>query len=324
MKFLILKSKNPHKNLAIEEYLFKNADDDIFMLWQNEPTVVIGKNQNAFAEINHDFLKRKNIHIARRITGGGAVYHDLGNVNYTYISKNKSKSEIDFDFFTKPIIEFLNNYNIPAKLSGRNDILVDNKKISGNAQHNFQGVVLHHGTILFDSELSVLSDVLTVDEEKIKAKAIKSTRSRVTNLKPYFSFDLSTGDFIRLLSEYIIKNYNPLILNEPDNQEIESLYKRNASSEWLYPEKSFVSEYKICKKKKFDFGIVELYLDMINDKIAEIKIFGDFFGNTDVSEIELLLNNTHLSELNIKLENINMSEYIFGMSTEAFVDLLIK
>lgn len=324
MKFLILDSKNPYRNLAIEEYLFNNADDDIFMLWQNEPTVVIGKNQNAFAEINHDFLKRKNIHIARRITGGGAVYHDLGNVNYTYISKHKSETGIDFDYFTRPIVDFLKKHNIPAKLSGRNDILVEDKKISGNAQHNSGDVVLHHGTILFDSELSVLSDVLSVDEEKIKAKAIKSTRSRVTNLKPYFSFELSTDDFIKLLSEYVIENYSPEVLNQPENQEINALYQRNASNEWLYPEKAFVSEYKIRKKKKYDFGIVDLYLDMVNDKISKIKIYGDFFGNADVSEIEALLNGTHLTYLSEKLEKINISKYIFGMTNEEFIDLLVK
>ena len=180
MKFLTLKTTNPNINLATEEYLFTHCEDDIFMLWQNEPTVVIGKNQNAFAELNMDYIKNNNIHVVRRITGGGAVYHDLGNVNYTFISGKKGSVGIDFEYFTKPIIHALPSLGISAELSGRNDILIDGKKISGNAQHTSGNRVLHHGTLLFDSDLSVLSDALKVDEEKIKAKAIieKSTKNK--------------------------------------------------------------------------------------------------------------------------------------------------
>lgn len=324
MKLIILESKNPYLNLAIEEYLFKNATEDIFMIWQNEPTIVIGKNQNAFAEINLTYVKENNIHVARRITGGGAVYHDLGNVNYTYISKHNIENKIDFQKFTQPIVDFLKSYNIPAKLSGRNDILVNDKKISGNAQHNFNNTVLHHGTILFDTDLSVLSDALNVDEEKIKSKAIRSTRSRVENLKSYFDTRISTNEFIRLLSKFIAKNYSANLISLPYNQEIESLFLRNSSDEWIFPNKSFVSDYEILKKQKYDFGLINICLNMINTKISVIKINGDFFGTSDISELEELLTGINLNEIGKKLESVYIHNYIYGMTNKEFIELITK
>ena len=182
MKYFRLKSTCPYLNLAIEEYMFKHSQDEVFILWQNEPTVVIGKNQNAFAEINMDYLREKNIKIARRITGGGAVFHDLGNVNYTYISK--SKVGINFEYYSKPIIETLRDMGVCVHLSGRNDLLTeDGRKISGSAEYTANGRTLHHGTLLFDAHLDTLSSVLNVDPEKLRANAVKSTRSRVANIK---------------------------------------------------------------------------------------------------------------------------------------------
>ena len=204
MKLLILKSKDPYLNLAIEEYLFRNTTDDIFMLWQNEPTVVIGKNQNVYAEINREYTKEHNIKIARRITGGGAVYHDLGNVNYTFIS-SRNKEGIDFKYFTAPIIDALKAIGVNAELSGRNDITVNCKKISGNAQYSTDTRTLHHGTLLFDSDLSVLSSALNVDEEKIRSKAISSTRSRVINIKDLILENYKTDEFIDIIKNHIIK-----------------------------------------------------------------------------------------------------------------------
>ena len=182
MKFLRLNTTDPYYNLAVEEYLFRHATEDVFMLWQNEPCVVIGKNQNAYAEINMDVARRDGIAVVRRITGGGAVYHDDGNVNYTFIAASGNAS-LDFSRFCAPIIDALCEVGVTAALSGRNDLTVDGKKISGNAQHSANGKTLHHGTLLFDSDLEKLSSVLHVDEEKLRAKSIRSVRSRVINLK---------------------------------------------------------------------------------------------------------------------------------------------
>ena len=322
MKFLILRTKNPYLNLAIEEYIFSETDDDVFMLWQNEPTVVIGKNQNAYAEINMDYVKENNINIARRITGGGAVYHDFGNVNYTFISNNR-KNGIDFAYFTKPIIEALKKLDIDAKLSGRNDLLVNEKKISGNAQFNNGNRVLHHGTLLFDTNLDVLTQVLKVDEEKIKSKAIKSVRSRVVNLKALINEKIDSDDFINLISSYIVSKYNPTVIEAPKCEKIDALATRNSSDEWLFPKNNFISNYTLVNKKRYAFGILEMHINMSDKKILDIKISGDFFGGKDISELESILKNTPLSELQNKIINIDIEDYIYGITKEDFINHII-
>ena len=203
MKIINLTETNPYLNLAIEEYLFLNSEEDVFLLWQNSPTVVIGKNQNVYNEIDFNFLKSNNILIARRITGGGAVYHDFGNLNFSFISVSDEKRTLDFNHFTELIIEALNSFGIDAKLSGRNDILVNDKKISGNAQCTQNGRVLHHGTLLYDTDFTVLSSVLKPDERKIQSKAIKSVRSRVANISEFLPIKYSVQKFRELLLNFV-------------------------------------------------------------------------------------------------------------------------
>lgn len=324
MKFLVLKTKDPYLNLAVEEYLFLNSEDDIFMLWQNEPTVVIGKNQNAYAEINMDYIEQNRIHIARRITGGGAVYHDLGNLNYTFISSCRAEQGIDFEYFTRPIIQALDSIGVKAELSGRNDLIANGKKISGNAQYTANGRTLHHGTLLFESDLAVLSSALNVDEEKIKSKGIKSTRSRVTNINKILGGRHTIEEFIELLTEHVQSKYSPNTISAPQNSEIDRLYKRNSSREWIFPEKELLSRYSVLKKKRYPFGIVEIYLDMINDVIKDIKIRGDFFGERPAEEIEERLVGASIREASSILEDSDIGKYIFGITKEIFLDQLIK
>lgn len=318
MKFLILKTNDPTVNLATEEYLFNTTDDDLFMLWQNEPTVVIGKNQNAYAELNMDYIKNNNIHIVRRITGGGAVYHDLGNLNYTFISAKKGSLGIDFEYFTRPIIEALASLGLNAELSGRNDILIDGKKISGNAQHTNKNKVLHHGTLLFDSDLSVLSNALKVDEEKIKAKAIKSVRSRVTNIKEYLN-ELEISNFIAVIEKYLNEKYSPERITAPTEEEISEYLNKYRSEEWVFPDSDYISAYTVTKKRRYPFGTVEIQFDMKNDLIRKIKIYGDFFGVKDIKELEAYLENTREEEIEKKLSSISVGDYIFGMTHEDFI-----
>ena len=319
MKFLILKTHSPYLNLAIEEYFFEHTTDDVFMLWQNEPTVVIGKNQNAYAEINMNYVAEKGINVSRRITGGGAVYHDFGNVNYTFIS-TKENNGIDFAYFTKPIIEALDSLGIVATLSGRNDLLIGEKKFSGNAQFTRGNRVLHHGTLLFDSDLDVLTSALNVDEEKIKSKAIKSARSRVANLKDYIPSAVSVNDFIDIIAKFTIDKYSPEIIDAPNNDIIDALTLRNSSSEWIYPKKEYLSSYSLVKKKRYPFGTVEMYIDMSNDVLKKISILGDFFGISDISELEALLIETKISDVQEKLSRINIEDYILGMTNEIFLE----
>lgn len=323
MKFSILDTINPHYNLAVEEYLFNTSDDEVFLLWQNSPTVVIGKNQNAYAEINKPLLEEKGVFLARRITGGGAVYHDEGNVNYSFISPSAKTDGIDFSYYVKPIIDALLKLGVKVSLSGRNDLVTsDGKKISGNAQHRVGNRVLHHGTLLFSSDLEFLSTVLNVDEEKLKSKAVKSTRSRVANVSTLIESDMSVDDFIAYISSHIITAYNPEIISIEENEEIVKLYERNKSIGWLYPERSMLSNYQITRKKRFNFGSVELDLYLKNDEILSLKISGDFFGVLPIEELENLFKNVSLSAVQTVLEGVNVSDYILGMTTFEFVSLL--
>ena len=323
MKFLILDSRDPYFNLAVEEYLFLHEADDVFMLWQNENTVVVGKNQNAYAEIKMDVVRERGIKISRRITGGGAVYHDLGNVNYSFISTRKEGSDIDFKYFTDPIIEALASMGIKAELSGRNDLLTDGRKFSGNAQHSQGERTLHHGTLLFNADLTVLSDVLNVDRSKIESKAIASVRSRVINLSELLGEDITVEKFIEILSEFVIKKYSPKIIDVPQNDAVMALTRRNASEEWIFPHKKITSEYTIVRKERYNFGIVEIYLQMSNDSITKATVCGDFFGVGDISELEAALEGARLSEVEARLSALDIGDYIFGADAKTLCSLIL-
>lgn len=282
------------------------------MLWQNSPSVIIGKNQNAYAELDMELLNKSGVSLARRITGGGAVYHDLGNLNYTFIS-DKRREGLDFQYFTAPIIEALASFGVEATLSGRNDIQIGDKKISGNAQYSVGNRVLHHGTLLFDTDLSFLSSILKVDEEKIKAKALRSVRSRVTNIRPTLLEDMSCSQFIDRLSDFVIKKYSPELIPPPVCDKVEELRARNASHEWLFPDREFLAGYSITKKRKYPFGLVSLSLNMHNDRVEKISISGDFFGSLPIEELEAKLQGRTLGELS-SLTDREIGDYIFGMT----------
>ena len=292
------------------------------MLWQNAHTVVIGKNQNAFAEVDIDALHRDGVYLARRITGGGAVYHDLGNVNFSFISANSAETGLDFAKFTAPIVKALASLGVQAELSGRNDLLLDGQKFSGNAQYSADGRTLHHGTLLFDADLTVLSRYLRPDEEKLKSKGIKSVRSRVTNLKPHLQISATTGEFISLLAQHLRAEYAPEEPPVPQNAEIEALFARNASGEWLFPEKELVAGYTVQQKKRFPFGSVEITLSMHNDTVRDVMIRGDFFGGAPVEELEGSLRGKSLQELESALASVEVSRFIYGMTAPELLEML--
>lgn len=186
-------------NLALEEYLFKQFNEDLVMLWRGESSIVVGKHQNTLAEINYPYVKEKGIEVVRRLSGGGAVYHDLGNLNFTYMMTGDKTKLVDFTKFISPIIEALASLGVTATQGKRNEILVDNRKISGNAEHTFKSRVLHHGTLLFDSDLSALIQSLRINPLKFTDKAIKSVQSRVVNLVDFLP-SLSMDEFRAHLS----------------------------------------------------------------------------------------------------------------------------
>ncbi len=324
MKLLVLTSTDPYLNLAIEEYLFLHTEEPIFMLWQNAPSVIIGKNQNAYAEVDRAYADARGIRIARRITGGGAVYHDLGNINYSYLSPNEKGRALDFESFTAPILRALHSLGIHAALSGRNDIEIDGKKISGNAQHKVGARLLHHGTLLFDTDTTVLEAVLRPNRKKLQTRAIRSVGARVVNLRTLLGEDWTRDRFLDYLSAYIEKEYHAERIFPPVCGAVEEIAKRNASSDWIFPKKELFSRYTEIKEERYPFGTVALMLSMENDQIESVAITGDFFGIRPVGELEAILCGTKLSELEKRLLTCPVSEFIFGMDVPTLIDLLRK
>ena len=182
---------DPYFNIAAEEYLLKQMDEDCFMVWQNEPSIIVGKHQNTLAEINYSFAKENNIPVVRRITGGGTVFHDLGNLNFTFISSGEKGKLVNFKKFTQPIIEVLNQMGIPARFEGKNDLRVNGLKISGNAEHVYKNKVLHHGTLLFSADLNFLKQAIKSVPERFQDKAVQSVRSKVANITDFIESDIS-------------------------------------------------------------------------------------------------------------------------------------
>ena len=322
MKFLMLSTTDPYRNLAIEEYLFTHADEEIMMLWQNAPSVILGKSQSAYAEVDLDYAKERGIRIVRRITGGGAVYHDAGNLNYTYISPDTEGRTLDFAEFSKPIIQALASLGVNAVLTGRNDLEVNGKKISGNAQYHRGGKTLHHGTLLFDADLDVLSSVLRPDEEKIRSRAIRSVHARVCNLRELLPHVSSARELCEVLEAFIDKTYAPTHILPPDNAEVDALTARNASSEWLYPKRELLSDYTAVRKHRYPFGTVEVHLWMTEDKIKDAHIFGDFFSTAPVGDLEHVLRGARLDALEDVLRDTDVSACIFGMTHAELIRLL--
>ena len=318
MKYVRLKTTDPYYNLAVEEYLFRHADEDVFMLWQNEPSVICGKNQNVYAEVDLSFAEKNGIHLCRRITGGGAVYHDLGNLNYTFISVGGEQKPLDFASFSRPICRAIEAMGIPCRLSGRNDIECEGGKFSGNAQHAEEGRILHHGTLLFNTDFSVLGSVLKVDKEKLAYRAVKSVRARVVNLHDLLLEKIPMDAFISRIETSVCEALHITPLEIPQSEEIEAICARNRSREWIFSDKRYLTSYEVQRKKKYPFGLVEVHLSLARDQIQAIKILGDFFGTEPIETLENALVGMDVNALSF----IDPSPYIGGMTFEELCDLL--
>ena len=324
MIFIYNKSLNPFYNMAAEEYLVKNSQDEIFMLWQNDNTIVIGRNQNTLSEINYDYVKENNINVVRRMSGGGAVFHDMGNINFTFIL-NSGNDFSNYKKFTQPIIDFLKTLGADASLSGRNDLVIGDKKISGNAQYMYKNRILHHGTLLYNSEENKLASSLRVSEDKIQSKGIKSVRSRVTNIHDHITVPLTAKEFIEKLKMFMLSkgNIRGEYDLERDNKEIQKLCdEKYATWDWNF---GYSPKYSFSKKQRFQSGCVEVCMDVkTNGIIEDIKIFGDFFSKLDVKDLEnIICGHKHeYGELKNLLDTVCVSDYISGITETDFLNII--
>jgi lipoate---protein ligase len=323
---LIIKRHNtdPYFNLATEEYVLKNFDDDSFMLWRNEPSIIVGKHQNTLAEINLDYVNENKIKVVRRLSGGGAVFHDLGNINFTFTRQGDHHTLVDFRKFTEPIIEVMQKLGIEARFEGRNDLTIDGRKFSGNAEHVYKDRVLHHGTLLFSSEMTDLSSALKVDPSKFSDKAVKSVRSRVTNISEHLKEPLEIEEFMELINQHVNEKYPDaatIQLSDNDHLKIHRLVEEKYSTwEWNF---GYSPKYNFQKQAKTNGGHIEVNLQVENGIISEAKIFGDYFGRLDTNDFEnMLLGLPHNEDALKKLfSGIMIGDYFTHLEAEELIEL---
>lgn len=329
MIYIVNKSTKPDYNIALEEYCFKKLlhHDKVFILWINEPAIIVGKHQNTIEEINAEFVRENGIHVVRRISGGGAVYHDLNNLNYTIISNEDKGAEFDFKTFSMPVIDTLADLGVNAEFTGRNDLVIGGKKICGNAQAYIKGRVMHHGCLLFDTDLSVLAKALEAPKDRIKSKSTKSVRSVVDNILPNLPEKITVDEFSEKLLAHMkakfpeMKKYE---FSEKELAEIEGLRKSKFGTwEWNY---GYSPKFDIERNTRFTAGKIQVFADVENAIIRNIKFYGTFFGNnSDLSAVEDVLKGVKYTYEAVRevLSGIEFNDYFAGFSLDELTEAIV-
>ncbi|NCB63588.1 MAG: lipoate--protein ligase [Clostridia bacterium] len=328
LTYLESSSTDPHFNLALEQYVFDclPRDREYFMLWRNDNAIIVGKHQNTAAEVNAAYVREHGIRVVRRLSGGGAVYHDLANLNFTFIMDTNEGASLDLKLFCAPVAKALNRMGVPAEVNGRNDITVDGMKFSGNAQYVKEGRVMHHGTILFDSDLSVVSQALVVSAEKLESKGVQSVRSRVTNLRPFFPEGVTLADFKQQLLSAMFEE-NTMARHDftaEDLKAVEALRdSRYATWEWNWGASPKSTVYK---RRRFEgCGTVEVFLDTDKGRVTGLTFRGDYFGADDADALTARLVGIPLeaSALRAAMDTVDIARYFTGLDLESFLRLLL-
>lgn len=329
MKYIVNKSHNPAYNIALEAYAFRELrdEDELFILWINEPTIVIGKHQNTIEEINKSYIDEHGIHVVRRLSGGGAVYHDLNNLNYTIISNKTQEGAFDFKTFSQPVIETLADLGVTATFTGRNDLEIDGKKFCGNAQAYFKGRMMHHGCLLFDVDMTVLGNALQVSKDKIESKGVKSVRARVTNILDELPEKMTVEAFSEQLLNKIKEQYPDMteyVLSEADLENIQNLANNQfATWDWTYGKSP---DYTIKRSVRYPAGKLTSYVKVEKSVITGLKIYGDFFGIKNVSDIEEELIGIRYEYQDIldKLQTIDTTKYFTNIAPQEIAEAIVE
>ncbi|MGE6260979.1 lipoate--protein ligase [Heyndrickxia sporothermodurans] len=318
---------DPRINLAIEEYALNNLDinETYLLFYINQPSIIIGRNQNTIEEINTEYVEKNNIIVVRRLSGGGAVYHDLGNLNFSFITKDDGESFHNFLKFTEPVIEALKELGVNAELSGRNDIQVGGRKISGNAQFSTKGRMFSHGTLMLDSEIENVVSALKVKKDKIESKGIKSIRSRVANISEFLDEKMPMEQFRQLLLSSIFggsENIQEYKLTDEDWKKIHKLSEeRYQNWEWNYGKSP---KFNLQHTHRFPVGGIDVRLEVNKGIIENCKIYGDFFGVGNVRDIEEKLTGIRYerSDIDSALKDMNVKHYFGNITKEELIDLI--
>lgn len=319
---------NPKLNLALEEYALRNFSNnsDYLLFYINEPSIIIGRNQCTLEEINLDYVEEKNIHIVRRISGGGAVYHDFGNLNFSFMTDYEFNKLNNFKQFTAPIVKILNDMGIPAEMKGRNDIVAKDKKISGNAQFSSVKRMFSHGTLLFDSDLSEVSKALNVKMSKIQSKGHKSVRSRVANISEFLEKPMSTTEFRQKILDGLFSekpNFEIYRLSDDEWKAVHQLKEEKYDNwDWNYGKSP---KFDIQRTAKFKAGEIDLRIKVKKGgAIENVKIYGDFFGKEPVEKIEDALENVRYDKSDITevIKEFDLYEYFGEIDKDEFVNLI--
>ena len=325
MIYLESETTNPYENLALEEYVFEHLDrsKEYFMLWQNENAVIVGKYQNTAEEVDQSFIDAHGIRVARRLSGGGAVYHDLGNLNYTLIVDKERNPDFDFSLFVVPVIEALAELGVDASFTGRNDLTIGGRKFSGSSQYSKEGRIMHHGCIMLDSNLEKVGDALRVKAAKFESKSIKSVRSRVTTINANAPEKIPMALFKETLKRHVMKGRDEGIyeLSDEDRKAVIRLAREKyATWEWNYGKSPAC---RIRRDYKCTGGLVCVQMDVEHGAIREIHLSGDFFGNRDIGELEKQLTGLALDEhLSDTISDLPIGAYIHGLTAEELTGLL--
>jgi lipoate-protein ligase A len=324
---------DPYFNLAAEEYAMEHFDRnwpysrDCFMLWRNAPAVIIGRHQNTLAEINVEYVRERNIPVVRRLSGGGAVFHDLGNLNFTYIAESDShRNEVDFRRFTRPILDALRDMGIDARFEGRNDLTIGGRKFSGNAEYLHNGRILHHGTLLFSTDMAHVGAALRPDPAKFADKAVKSVRGRVTNISEHLPRPMTVLQFRDCLMAHIMATTpgaTAYAFSAADVTAIERLRdEKYATWEWNY---GHSPRYNFNKRIRTGGGMVEAALEVDAGVIRSAHFYGDFFTRRDPAEVAAaLVGSPHREDdLRLRLTGFDVPDWFVNISADELLSALI-
>lgn len=320
-------SRDPAYNLAFEEYLLKNhREEDILLLWQNEPTVVVGAHQNTEEEIDRSYVEEHGIHVVRRSTGGGAVYHDLGNLNYSFITDVGDAENLSLKAFMDPVIHALSALGVKAKATGKNDLVVEGYKVSGTAQRIDGDRILHHGTLLFDSDLDAVQAALKPKPEKYLSKGKKSVRSRVGNLREMLPKDMDLDRFWRLLLDELTRNGTtvPEWLCDAERVAIEELAEEKYRSyEWNYGRSP---AFSLKGARRTGGGSIEVYAEVKQGLLVDVQFFGDYMARRPTEDVELALKGTSFRREDVSevLDRFPLEDYFGSVTREEVLNVLFE